>query len=329
MKFTKIFSVVFFTLLSFSIFSQIGINTQVPDASAALHIVSKPAGQGLLMPKLFQFRRTLINPPALGLMAYDLSSNIFYYNRLGTMAGWFAVNPWLTQGDSITPNVMYTHSVVTNVGIGVNTPTARLDVNGSIKSNSVVTSPSLVATSMVTTPSLTVGTFPPNPLVPAGVIVMWSNYLGNPIPNGWAICDGNNNTPDLRGRFIVSSGTNTVPLVPGDVNQAYTVGQIGGENKHILTSAESGVPAHSHGTAPHTHRQKVSNSDGFGTQIEGNNTKSGSDRGWYVDFSSSYGGDHYTDPSTVTVNNNTTQNASVSHENRPQFYVLAYIMKLP
>ena len=27
------------------------------------------------------------------------------------------------------------------------------------------------------------------------------------IPKGWVICDGNNETPDLRGRFIVASNT--------------------------------------------------------------------------------------------------------------------------
>ncbi|UCG71206.1 MAG: tail fiber protein, partial [Thermoplasmata archaeon] len=33
-------------------------------------------------------------------------------------------------------------------------------------------------------------------LVPSGTIVMWN---GTVIPNGWALCDGTNGTPDLRG----------------------------------------------------------------------------------------------------------------------------------
>lgn len=37
--------------------------------------------------------------------------------------------------------------------------------------------------------------------IPAGVIGMWSGLRAN-IPSGWALCDGSNGTPDLRGKFI-------------------------------------------------------------------------------------------------------------------------------
>merc|ERR1719362_2207293 len=42
-------------------------------------------------------------------------------------------------------------------------------------------------------------------LVPTGTIVMWSGSIQN-IPNGWKLCDGSNNTPDLRDRFILGGG---------------------------------------------------------------------------------------------------------------------------
>jgi hypothetical protein len=44
-------------------------------------------------------------------------------------------------------------------------------------------------------------------MVPRGAIIMWSGTLAN-IPAGWALCDGNNGTPDLRNKFIygVASG---------------------------------------------------------------------------------------------------------------------------
>ena len=35
-----------------------------------------------------------------------------------------------------------------------------------------------------------------------GIIVMWSGDVAN-IPTGWVICDGTNNTPDLRSKFII------------------------------------------------------------------------------------------------------------------------------
>ncbi|NHB60942.1 tail fiber protein [Photorhabdus sp. RW14-46] len=44
----------------------------------------------------------------------------------------------------------------------------------------------------------------PNTVLPKGVIVMFS---GNSAPTGWAFCDGNNGTPDLRNRFIMCGET--------------------------------------------------------------------------------------------------------------------------
>ena len=40
-------------------------------------------------------------------------------------------------------------------------------------------------------------------IVPPGGIIMWS---GTDIPDGWALCDGSDGTPDLRNRFVVASG---------------------------------------------------------------------------------------------------------------------------
>lgn len=71
--------------------------------------------------------------------------------------------------------------------------------------------------------------------VPAGVITMWSGAI-DAIPEGWAICDGTNGTPDLRDRFIVGAGSN------------YTVGSTGGANSVSLTANQNG---------PHTHTMKL------------------------------------------------------------------------
>ena len=52
---------------------------------------------------------------------------------------------------------------------------------------------------------------PPLNSLPAGTIVAWSptdTKTQNPdFPNGWALCDGSNGTPDLRNRFLLGSGT--------------------------------------------------------------------------------------------------------------------------
>jgi len=39
------------------------------------------------------------------------------------------------------------------------------------------------------------------PSVPPGTIVAWFNRDA-PVPEGWAVCNGTQNTPDLRGRFL-------------------------------------------------------------------------------------------------------------------------------
>lgn len=51
--------------------------------------------------------------------------------------------------------------------------------------------------------------------VPIGGIIMWSGAIGA-IPTGWALCDGNNGTQDLRNFFVIGAG------------DTYAVGATGG-----------------------------------------------------------------------------------------------------
>jgi len=69
-----------------------------------------------------------------------------------------------------------------------------------------------------------------NNLYPQGAIVMWPDESP---PEGWAVCDGSNGTPDLRDLFILGAG------------DTYSSGDTGGEKEHQLTIAE--MPSHSHG----------------------------------------------------------------------------------
>jgi len=70
--------------------------------------------------------------------------------------------------------------------------------------------------------------------VPVGGIIMWSGSVAT-IPTGWALCNGQNGTPDLRDRFIVGAGT------------TYNPGNIGGLSAVQLTIDE--MPKHNHGIA--------------------------------------------------------------------------------
>ncbi len=70
--------------------------------------------------------------------------------------------------------------------------------------------------------------------IPSGVIVMWS---GTAPPAGWALCNGENGTPDLRGRFVI--GTDH-----GSKKRLYPIGSTGGKNYVQLTS--DNMPPHYH-----------------------------------------------------------------------------------
>ena len=53
--------------------------------------------------------------------------------------------------------------------------------------------------------------------IPSGIICAWAGTDTN-IPNGWAICDGQNNTPDLTEHFIFgASGQNYPPHTTGSI----------------------------------------------------------------------------------------------------------------
>lgn len=75
---------------------------------------------------------------------------------------------------------------------------------------------------------------------PKGVIVIWSGSIEN-IPEGWTLCNGENETPDLRGRFVLGVNPNTKK------NTNFTVSEmnnIGGEENVKLEIKH--LPKHNH-----------------------------------------------------------------------------------
>ena len=77
------------------------------------------------------------------------------------------------------------------------------------------------------------------PGVPVGGIIMWSGATNN-IPSGWALCDGQNGTPNLQDRFIVGAGNTyavdatggsaDATLVSHTHNLLYNHGSFGGSS---------------------------------------------------------------------------------------------------
>lgn len=144
--------------------------------------------------------------------------------------------------------------------------------------------------------------------IPRGLIAMWN---GTQVPNGWALCNGqivdDLQTPDLSGKFIVGwqSGNEDYNLI----------GNTGGQEKVTLATQE--IPSHVHNFADAYFIEAHSDLVGAnGTQWIGNNL-SGSNK---TDRDNSY----------VCLWDHDTRatGGSQPHENRPPYYVLAYIIKL-
>ena len=203
--------------------------------------------------------------------------------------------------------------------------------------------------------NLNAGTIPDARLANSSLFVtgMIMMYTGSTAPSGWAICNGQNGTPDLRDRFIVGAGS------------AYSVNNTGGANDVILTAVQmpnhahyfSGSASHSHTVNNHTHSFSGSGSQshthGF-TGVGGNDhnqnvrhttvMRNRSNPTVYtaagntgvqsstvtISVSGNTGGSSPgTNSQTVTITGNTNQEGGgAAHENRPPYYALMFIMKL-
>lgn len=154
---------------------------------------------------------------------------------------------------------------------------------------------------------------------PIGGIIMWSGS-SNTIPANWSLCNGSNNTPDLRSRFIVGSGG------------TFTTGNTGG-------SANSVVVAHSHTatssvTDPgHSHPPGTNPDDGSALNYTGQVAIQTNEMLLEANVAPSSKGTTFTQTGNaqtgVTVS--TTVNSSGvsgTNANLPPYYALAFIMRV-
>lgn len=79
--------------------------------------------------------------------------------------------------------------------------------------------------------------------VPPGVIWPWYHTEEQTVPDGWALCDGENGTPDLRGRFLLGASDDHI------------MGETGGEEEVTLTVEQ--MPKHTHSYILHSSPVKV------------------------------------------------------------------------
>lgn len=142
----------------------------------------------------------------------------------------------------------------------------------------------------------------------SGMIMLWSG-AANAIPSGWLLCNGSNNTPDLRNRFVVGAGS------------TYAVGATGGSADAIVVShthtATSAVTDNGHF---HTYQT------GYQTNvtIQGSNGNFGG--GTPDDTSHIYNSETKTTGISVATTVAST-GSSGTNANLPPYYALCYIMK--
>lgn len=138
---------------------------------------------------------------------------------------------------------------------------------------------------------------------PVGAIVVWSGTADD-IPAGWALCDGTNGTPDLRGKFILCAGG------------TYNPGAVGGSEEVTLTVEQ--MPTHSHAetiSQTGTAAGAATTSRMMGAGAAAQNTS-------YFGFYSNLG--NVRGPEATTLNTG----GSKAHPNMPPYYALCYIIKV-
>jgi microcystin-dependent protein len=151
--------------------------------------------------------------------------------------------------------------------------------------------------------------------LPKGCIIM---FHGTAAPIGWAICDGTQDTPDLRGRFVLGlgiAGPNNPNTYTGDsdgkdagyVNENYTLNTKGGCVKQTLSEAQ--MPSHNHGFNDIYYSETWSP-----TGI----------RNWFGSGRSD--GDN--GPHSTWNTSSEMKGGGAAHTNMPPYYVLLYIMRL-
>jgi microcystin-dependent protein len=202
-----------------------------------------------------------------------------------------------------------------NVAISQNTATKEITIatSGTIAPSSHASSHAIGGADQITPAMIGAASVADiSNAIPSGIITMWSGTTSN-IPSGWALCDGSNGTPDLRDRFIVGAGG------------SYNVGNTGGANTVTLNINQ--IPSHNHTasssyTGNHYHGMKshwlLVDSSGFEfTPGDGPGLRRSSGEQTTVEA-----GAH---SHSVSVG---STGGGQSHENRPPYYALAYIMKL-
>lgn len=152
--------------------------------------------------------------------------------------------------------------------------------------------------------------------IPSGVIAMWSGQSTN-IPDGWALCNGQNGTPNLTDKFVIGAGA------------GYTTGATGGKEKHTLTTSE--MPSHNHSSGSLSASSSGSHTHSYSSS-HGSTGRYGMTGGTATVVVSTSGSSDTTGSAgshSHSISGNTSSTGSgAAFEIMPPYYALCFIMKL-
>ncbi len=164
-----------------------------------------------------------------------------------------------------------------------------------------------------------------NALVPIKGIIMYSGLQAD-IPANWAICDGNNGTPNLVNKFVVAAASFDVGTEEWRTAVDGTSKESGGAATKTLGTNE--LPSHTHekGTlavtgGDHNHTYDRSNTQSLPSGGSSSNRNNGS--------TSTNTGD--SGDLTLTVSGSTGNQSGTTGEAfdiLPPYYAIAYIMRV-
>ena len=175
--------------------------------------------------------------------------------------------------------------------------------------------------------------------IPSGFIGMWSGTT-DVIPEGWALCDGQSGTPDLRDRFVMGGGgTNAPHAQGGSANHSHTATSSSTTATNSNTTATNNGTTLTVSTMP-AHKHAFYGSLTAGTAGKGSSINAGSNAGIYAEtytrtvltasIDNTGGGGSHTHTQTAHTHTQAAHNHTLTVKDAPSlppYYALCFIMK--
>lgn len=142
-------------------------------------------------------------------------------------------------------------------------------------------------------------------VLPYGAIIMWYG-AATAIPLGWTLCNGSNNTPDLRDKFVIGAGS------------TYAVAATGGTANAVVVSHTHGVTEPDQGANGSGHNHAIDlfgGTTGVASKIAGIGDSNGALYTGYTQYGET----------GITID---SAGESGTGKNLPPYFALCFIMKI-